>query len=377
MEFIGKILHRYRQPLDDEVLTNDRAVKYDSPDKQRFLFAAVIYCYAESCFQSFLGAIQAKLENIRDGYDHYNGDSAFIRAKILASRERATQELGFLSDGSYLGASINEPSTQDPVLKIYILRMNIDAYRKVEGFREANGLNRMPEHDRVQESFKVSKANHVKCIHAEYPVENIDFDRFYTILQIINHTDFQMTIFCGLAGSNTQKPGKAIKDLEPHSAYTGYIDAGWVPARTFAGCIYLYMDGIRRPHESPHSDEARKFGFALSQPTMGGIWAVSANLIDATNMPDRTEAASKCLDGVNNIKYGPFSYCTEKRINNNLPKPIFWNKPATSGSNKKYFRGQCDIHFIRMPPSPPPKPVDPTLYRFTFQQYDPTRDMTE
>ena len=347
--FIGEILDRFRKPLHVGALGDENPDKHD---KDTFLFSAVTYCNAEACMQSLLAAILAKCVQVRGRYnksdrDHLeiSRDIAFIESSLQASRDRAHRELAFLSDEALLGASVNEPSTRDKVLKIYTLRMNIDAYNKVEAFRQAHGLPRMPDYDQVHASLEVSKSKRVVCVHEHYPLDRS------TLMQVVNHTQYPMTVCSGLTdGPNSLK---FTRDVPPYSEFSLKESPyyGLWPY-SVSGCIYLYMDGVRKAHNNPHSDNARKFGFAFAESApLNRPSACTHNLIDATNLGGATESAQKALEGSH------LERC---------PEPMFWTKPATATSPQQYFMAQYDM-------------VDVTIIaarRFTFQQYDPRTDIT-
>ena len=403
--FIGEVLYKFQEPLDSN------AEKVGDPGRERFLSAVVIYCYAEASLKSFLAAMLAKCKSLLKTCDRGLPESQFtptiparlnrgnrklelapaeirrstrppaavnlaalnledtdcisksmtqIKDKINDLDRRAIDKLGFLSDKKFLGASSREPATCDQVWKIYVLCTHTPTYKIVESFRTENGLSVMPDYNKVMECIKISKSKYIKDIHKHYPV-NRPPRPFYGrhnskiadyLIQIINYTEYPMTAFSGLTcqtGLTFSRP-KFTKNVDPYCQYTtGSLNNDF----NVGGCIYLYMDGVRKPHHSPHSHNARKFGFAFSK--ISNFFSNStktANLLDGINFGDQQQLAES-------------SRCGNNR------GPIFWNNQATPDSEIQYFTAKC---FINIPPHRHREPAL-VVWKFIFQQYDPIQDM--
>ena len=311
--FMAEILDVFEAPLTKG---SDKTVV------DRFLVAAVTFCFASTCFQVILAACLAKKISIKILYGGSNNklnrmrtELEHIRKLLDTQKERSRTTLRFLSDRKYLTESLMEPYVATIAGKIFHIRINLHEFNIVEAFRSCLQLPAMPSYEEVRAGVLGRMLRNVRLNTDEYYVPSKNYDHHY--FQLINETKVPIKIVSGIVGDDANSL-KFIVNVDPQSEFhTSATRNG--PIFSTGGCIFVYLNGINRPDNNPESQTAKKLGFAID------------NIFD--------EEHRQHLIPVGDVDAGGAAMEAWTRITDSVPSPIYWEVP---GSPPRYYVATCE-----------------------------------
>ena len=274
VQFMGELSNRLESPLPFKYekglsLTED-------PDVADFVTAVVTYSEAYICFMAFLLAANGRFADLGR-----KEDEDVVYRIIKRQKEKAREELAFLSDEKYLTFLGRLPYEGGKLMKIVVLSRNTSGKRLVEAVRRSLDLPQLPDSATVEsEASKVSS----QCVklkledHDTHSPQNSVFPQGnkavvaltrvlvgVIYIEFVNETDFPMKIVSGKVGWRTLRSFTFTHDVQSRS--NCWLEISRLPGTSgfsTGGYIILYQNGILSSEVEPPASNVRVIEFALS-----------------------------------------------------------------------------------------------------------------